>query len=310
MANRNSGRYPKLTEESSTLLVPVCPNKVGGSVFRKTNEGFFVPFPHLKLLIVNQIFLMDLMRLFWVPLLLGVLASNALGSSPPKSKFRLLVVTSLAKDHRLMMAAAQPVLENLAAANGFAMDFTDDATLINSKNLKRYQAFLMLQLAPFDMTPSQQAALQQFVEAGNGWVGVHGAGLTGREFLGPQGIYWDWFEEFLGRVLYSPHPQYQTGTVVVEDRNHPVTRHLPAQFEVADEWYEFNHSPRGNVRVLATADESTYKPHIAMGDHPIVWTNEKYRRMVYIAIGHDPSCLKNKDYLTLLTNAILWAGEK
>jgi type 1 glutamine amidotransferase len=47
-----------------------------------------------------------------------------------------------------------------------------------------------------------------------------------------------------------------------------------------------------------------------MGDHPIIWTNEHYRRMIYIAIGHDPSILENKDYLHLLRNAILWAGEK
>jgi type 1 glutamine amidotransferase len=114
----------------------------------------------------------------------------------------------------------------------------------------------------------------------------------------------------MGGILYSPHPYYQKGTVAIEDRKHPVTKGLPQRFEVSDEWYEFNKSPRGNVRVLATADESTYKQNKPMGDHPIIWTNEHYRRMIYIAIGHDPSILENKDYLHLLRNAILWAGEK
>lgn len=209
-----------------------------------------------------------------------------------------------------MISAAKPVLEKLAHDNRFEMDFTDDSSVINDDNLKNYQAFVMLHLAPFDMKPSEQAALQKFIESGHGWVGIHAAGLTGREFLDPKSVYWDWFEDFMGGVLYSPHPHYQRGTVVVEDKKHPVMRGLPDRFEVSDEWYEWNKSPRGAVRVLATADESTYKQNHPMGDHPIIWTHEKYRRMLYISIGHDPSILENKDYLHLLKNAILWAGSK
>jgi len=47
-----------------------------------------------------------------------------------------------------------------------------------------------------------------------------------------------------------------------------------------------------------------------MGDHPIIWTNEKYRRMIYIGIGHDPSVFTNQSYVILLRDAILWAGSK
>jgi len=227
---------------------------------------------------------------------------------PPR--FRLLVVASRAKDHLKMISAAKPVLVKMAQDNRFEMDFTDDATVINDENLSHYQAFLMLHLAPFDMTEPEQAALQKFIEAGHGWVGIHAAGLTGREFPDPKAAYWEWFEHLMGDVLYSPHPYYQKGTVVVEDKKHPVMRGLPARFEVSDEWYEWNKSPRGAVRVLASADESTYKQNHPMGDHPIIWTNEKYRRMIYISIGHDPSILENKDYLKLLSNAIVWAGSK
>jgi type 1 glutamine amidotransferase len=240
-------------------------------------------------------------------LLLLLLSVPGFAAGP---RFRLLVVASRAKDHLKMIAAAKPVLTQMALDNNFDMDFTDDATVINDENLSHYQAFLMLHLAPFDMTPPEQAALQKFIEAGHGWVGVHAAGLTGREFPDPKAVYWDWFEQFMGGVLYSPHPYYQKGTVVVEDSRHPVMRGVPKRFEISDEWYEWNKSPRGAVRILATADESTYHPNHPMGDHPIIWTNEKYRRMIYISIGHDPSILENKDYLRLLTNAVLWAGSK
>jgi type 1 glutamine amidotransferase len=86
-------------------------------------------------------------------------------------------------------------------------------------------------------------------------------------------------------------------------------RNLPERFEVADEWYEFNKSPRSNVHVLATADESTYKQNKPMGDHPIIWTNEHYHRVVYIGIGHDASLCTDPNYVMLVKNAILWAAE-
>ena len=231
-------------------------------------------------------------------------------TTPSHPQFNVLVVASRARDHEKMIAAAKPFLEEMGRENNFTVDFTDDTSRINDANLAHYQVFVMLHLAPFDMSPSQQAALQKFVQGGGGWVGIHAAGLTGKDFLGPdpKAVYWQWFEELMGGVLYSPHPAYQKATVLVEDHTHPVTRHLPASFAVSDEWYEFNKSPRDRVRVLATVDESTYKQNKPMGDHPMIWTNERYRRMIYICIGHDPSLLKDENYATLLRDAICWAG--
>src|SRR5258708_4756752 len=223
--------------------------------------------------------------------------------------FEVLVVASKAKDHQKMIASAQPFFARMGMDNHFDVEFTDNADEINDENLKQYQVFVMLHLAPFDMTYPQQDALQRFIESGKGWVGIHAAGLTGRQFR-RDAKYWQWFEDFMGGVTYSPHPAYQKGAVVVEDRRHPATKHLPPHFEISDEWYEFNGSPRGHARVLATADEKTYKQNKPMGDHPIIWTNEKYRRAIYIAIGHDPSALENKAYRTLLRDSILWAASK
>jgi type 1 glutamine amidotransferase len=228
------------------------------------------------------------------------------------NNFKVLVVASQAKDHWKSISVAKSFFEKLGAENHFSVDFTDDTSKINDANLANYQVFVMFHLAPFDMSASQQAALQKFAEQGKGWVGIHAAGLTGKEFLGtnPKSPYWQWFEGFMGDVTYSPHPAYQDGMVVVEDHNHPATKHLPAKFWMSDEWYEFNKSPRGNVRVLATADESTYKQNKPMGDHPIIWTNENFRRMIYIGVGHSPTALTNPSYVILLRDAILWAASK
>lgn len=224
--------------------------------------------------------------------------------------FRVLVVVSLAKDHVRMIDSAKGYLEKMAAMNHFQLDFTRDSSQINDSNLAKYQVFIPLHLAPFDMSYAQQAAVEKFAEQGGGWVGIHAAGLTGKRFLRPGMIYWQWFEDFMGGISYSPHPAFQKGRLIIEDRNHPATRNLPQSFELSDEWYEFDKSPRPNVHVLASADESSYHQNRPMGDHPLIWVNEKYRRMIFIGIGHDPSVWTLPEFETLIRDAILWAASK
>ncbi|HEY1216303.1 MAG TPA: ThuA domain-containing protein, partial [Bryobacteraceae bacterium] len=165
-------------------------------------------------------------KVLFVVILLVLCQAGAVAQS-----YRVLVVASRAHDHLKMIAAARPFFEQMAAEEPFQLDFTDDTSQINPANRARYQVFVMLQLAPFDMSYAQQDALQQFVEKGNGFVGIHAAGLTGHQFH-PNDKYWQWFEHLMGNVIYSPHPAYQHATMVVEDRSHPITRHLPARIDI------------------------------------------------------------------------------
>jgi type 1 glutamine amidotransferase len=230
--------------------------------------------------------------------------------SPRAPAFRVLVVASSDPYHTPMIEKAPPLFDRLAAENGFAVDFTREPTRLSDEGLSRYAVVVQLHLAPFDLTGGEQDALQRYVVRGGGWVGVHAAGLTGRQFVHDGARYWEWFEGFLGGVVYSPHPPLQRGTVIVEDRTHPVTKNLPARFELTDEWYEFDRSPRPDVQVLATADESTYRPNKPMGDHPLVWTNPRFHRMVYVGIGHDVSACSDPNFAILLRDAILWAAAR
>jgi len=237
-----------------------------------------------------------------------ILSGCASESRWEKTAFRVLVVASSDSDHAEMISAAQPFLARLAVENHFVLDFTKDASRIDEANLANYQVFVQMQLAPFNMSPQQQGALQKFIEGGRGWIGIHAAGLTGRQFLAAETPYWQWFEDLMGGIVYSPHPAFQKGLVVLEDREHPVTRNLPESFELWDEWYEFDKSPRPNVHVLACADESAYKPNKPMGDHPMIWTNEKYRRALYIGIGHGALACDHPAFAILMRDAILWAA--
>lgn len=230
-------------------------------------------------------------------------------SAAAQKKINILVVGSTDKYHAGSVAKGREFYRQFATDNNFNLTFTQDTAMINDDTLAHYQVYVQLHLAPFDMSSKQQAAVQKFINQGKGFVAVHAAGLTGKQFH-PNDVYWQWFEDAMGGVTYSPHPKFQQGTLMIEEHKHAITKNLPDSIVMTDEWYEFNKSPRANVRVLASAEESSYKPNKPMGDHPLVWVNEKYKRFVYVGVGHDSTAYSNPPYALLLKNAVLWAAKK
>jgi uncharacterized protein len=239
--------------------------------------------------------------------LVALASRQASGDNLPVLR-RVLVLGATDPYHSPMVDKAGPLFDAIAEQSHLVVELTRDPSTLTDDNLSRYAAIVQLHEAPFDLTSDQQLALQRFIVGGGGWVGVHAAGLTGAQFVHEGQRYWAWFEEFFGGVVYSPHPALQDGTVIVEDKTHPVTRNLPARFQVKDEWYEFDKSPRPGVHVLACADESSYHQNKPMGDHPLLWTNPKFRRMVYIGIGHDVSMCTDPNFTILMRDAMIWAA--
>lgn len=121
---------------------------------------------------------------------------------------------------------------------------------------------------------------------------------------------WPYYGELLG-ARFDRHPEYQPGKAVVEDRGHPATRHLPPVWEFTDEWYDFGASPRGSVRVLASADESSYEGGGMGDDHPLVWCREQGTgRVFYTALGHAPEAYEDPDFRAHLLGGITWVTKR
>lgn len=126
---------------------------------------------------------------------------------------------------------------------------------------------------------------------------------------------WNWFSDFMGGIRWKNYiADFATAKVKVEDSNHPIMKGLPKEFTIEkEEWYTYDKSPRPNVQVIASVDESTYTPDskIKMGDHPVIWSNKKMSaRNVYIFMGHSPDLFNNATYRALFSNAIFWAAGK
>jgi hypothetical protein len=230
----------------------------------------------------------------------------------PRPEFKALVLTERGGLHEPFVAAALPWLERLAVEKHFTLKVLNKADQIDEALLADCGVFIQLNFPPYTWSDRAMAAFRKYIEEGKsgGWVGFHHATLLG-EFDGyPM---WGWFSGFMGGIRFKDYiAGMASGRVNVEDDTHPCMRGLPSNFVIEnDEWYTYDRSPRPRVRVLASVDESSYRPasEIRMGDHPVVWTNEAMKaRNLYIFMGHDKALFQNQAYTTLVRNAILWAA--
>jgi type 1 glutamine amidotransferase len=230
-------------------------------------------------------------------------------SSPPR--FRALALYENGGHHIAFSKVAREWLDRLAADSGFAVDYIQKPDNISDSLLSTYQLVIQLDYAPYGWPPAAVQAFQHYIEEGRGgWIGMHHASLLG-EFDGYP--IWEWFHRFMGGIRFKNYiADFADGAVTVEDTAHPCMKGIPGRFIIArEEWYTYDRSPRSNVHVIASVDESTYRPEskIRMGDHPVIWTNDHVAaRNLYIFMGHSPELFNNNAYTGLLRNAIFWAA--
>jgi len=246
-------------------------------------------------------------------LLLFVLLGTGVRAQQRPMEFRVLAIAEPGGIHKPFVDAAKIWLQKEGVADHFTVDYIEDTNPIDAGFLAHYQLFIQLNYPPYNWTPAAAAAFTEAIEKGTiGWIGFHHATLLG-EFDGFP--IWPWFSQFMGGIRFTKYiPTFATGVVNVESPNHSAMKGLPKSFIIEnEEWYTWDHSPRPNVRVLASVDESTYVPNtdIKMGDHPVVWSNEHVKaRNIYIFMGHHPELFENRAFTTLFHNSILWAAGK
>ena len=237
-------------------------------------------------------------------------AENLLGK-PHKAK--VLVLTERGGQHGGFTDAGLKWLAAEGAKGNFSITEINNARNITEAYLSQFSLVIQLDFPPYTWPKEAEDAFVKYIEEGRGgWIGFHHATLLG-EFDGyPM---WQWFSDFMGGVRFKNYiAPLANGTLIVEDKQHPVMKDVPASFVVPDdEWYTYDKSPRPNVHVLANVDESSYAPasDIKMGDHPVVWVNEsKKARNVYFQIGHSSKLYETEGFTTMFRNAINWTLER
>jgi type 1 glutamine amidotransferase len=211
--------------------------------------------------------------------------------------------------------AAHAAFVAMAQRKGWALAITDQGSAFSPMILGRFDAVIWNNISGDVLTLSQRAAFQSWMEHGGGFIGVHGT-------AGDPVYFWDWYVDTLLGARFAGHPmspQFQTAKVSIGDATHPAAKGLPTSWDMNDEWYSFKNNPRATgSRIIATLDETTYKPdgmagqNLRMGaDHPIVWSRCIGRgRMFYSAIGHRLERYSDANYVKMLEQAVDWAADR
>ncbi|MEA2564086.1 MAG: cytochrome c [Acidobacteriota bacterium] len=220
---------------------------------------------------------------------------------PQSGPDRILVFSKTTGFRHSSIEPGIAALRELGAANGFAVDATEEAGQFTTTNLSRYKAVVFLSTSGDVLNGDQQAAFMAYIRNGGGFVGIHAAADTEHG--------WPWYGGLVGAYFVS-HPAPAQARIRVEDRDHPSTRTLPDPWNRFDEWYDFQQNPRSQgVTVLLRLDEASY-PGGQMGeDHPIAWYHEyDGGRAWYTGGGHTDASFSEPAFLEHLLGGIRYAA--
>ncbi|MGW6054522.1 ThuA domain-containing protein [Streptomyces sp. NPDC055189] len=238
--------------------------------------------------------------------------SRATAQADPEPKaaaaepYRVLVFSKTTNSQHESIPAGVEAIKKLGSENGFEVEATDDAAAFNDANLGRFQAIIFNNTNSTPETgdlldAEQRAAFQKYVRAGGGWVGLHSASASERD--------WTWYEGLVG-AIFDKHPEVQTGRIKVLDHAHPSTKGLPELWERKEEWYNWRTNPTGKVHTLAQVKVRDGVTGLDEGvDQPWSWCqNYDGGRSWYTAGGHDKTAFQEEGFLKHILGGIEWAA--
>jgi type 1 glutamine amidotransferase len=198
-------------------------------------------------------------------------------------------------------------IKKMASENGFAVDVTDDPYFFVDSTVKQYKAvvFANTNNEAF-LNDFQRDAFKHYIESGGGFVGIHSASGSERD--------WPYFWSVVGGKFVR-HPHQQVFLVRVKDADFPATRKLPATFDWKDECYFLDHL-NPDIHVLLVTDptklddpDKAKYPEGGFGDSlPLSWYHHfDGGREYYLALGHNKADYANPLLYNQILGGILWA---
>ena len=227
-----------------------------------------------------------------------ILITLASCSSKRSSKPTILVFFKTGGYYHESIPLGVKAIQDLGDKNGFNVDTTTNANMFAEDSLKKYAALVFLSSTLELLAGNQEIALERYIQAGGGFVGIHAAADAEYD--------WNWYVKMIG-ASFKSHPENQEATLIINDKNHPSTDSLPATWTRTDEWYNFkNLNP--DVKVLISIDEKSYQGGENGDKHPMAWYhNFDGGRVFYTELGHTNESFSEPLYLKHILGGIQYA---
>lgn len=209
---------------------------------------------------------------------------------------RVLIFSKTAGFRHTSIEPGIDAIRRLGRANNFAVDATEDATRFTPEQLQDYAAVIFLSTTKDVLNTGQEAALQQYIRSGGGFVGIHAASDT--EFD------WPWYGKLVGG-WFDGHGEIEEAAVL------PIAEFgqadLPSPWVRRDEWYNFKQFSK-DVNVILKLDTATLDSSKHAGNHPIAWYHEfEGGRAFYTGLGHTNESYAEPLFLAHVLDGINYA---
>jgi hypothetical protein len=231
----------------------------------------------------------------------------------------LLFSKSTGFRHSESIDIGKKVFADLAKKNNWFLYSTEEGGVFNLDQLAKFDVVIFSNCTGRLLNDTQQKALQDYVENGGTWIGIHGAGDGSHR--------WDWYEKNLVGVPFSHHPlekHLQQAEVILNPvPNFALEKDLPARWADTDEWYVFTVNPRTKgFNVLYSINGDKINPNgnvlwvkdknFGMGkDHPVAWYRATGKGLAfYTSMGHDAAAWKQPAYVQMLQNVVNCSAAK
>jgi type 1 glutamine amidotransferase len=176
--------------------------------------------------------------------------------------------------------------------------------------------------------PEAQAAFEQYVRGGGGFVSYHAAdnafpnwpvynviiGMGGWEGRDEKsGPFW-YFRE--GKLVSDTTPG-QAGNhgarkpfqVMMRDRTHPIAKGLPEVWmHASDELYSRMRGPGENMTVLGTAFSDPHNRGTGHDEPMLMALSYGIGRVFHTTLGHDPEAIRCVGFITTFLRGVEWAA--
>jgi type 1 glutamine amidotransferase len=202
--------------------------------------------------------------------------------------------------------ASVKALQEICNEINVETEVSDNPESFSVGNLSRFNAVIFSNTNnEAFLTEAQRDAFQEYIKSGGGFVGIHSACGSERN--------WPWFWAMLGGKFLR-HPPLQPFDIKVIDNNQPSTSFLPDTWKWEDECY-FVNNLNPDIHVLLAADLLTIEdenkdeyPGKTFGDlFPIAWYHEyDGGREWYTALGHKPEHYSDSLFKRHLGGGIRW----
>ena len=233
----------------------------------------------------------------------------AISSLAYAAEFNVLLFTKTTEWHHKSQHTGVETIQNLGKKHFFSVEWHEDSRIFNRKDLARFDAVVFLSTTGDVLNEEQQKHFIEFIQAGNGFVGIHSASDTEKS--------WRWYQKLVGHTFIIP-PAIQTAEIRLLNSQFPGMHKFNDQQLWTDEWYEFSPAHVSGLQYLLSVNESSYNTSADWGHivgngmgyfHPIAWYhNFDGGRSFYTSLGHMASTYELAAFQWHLFGGIYWAA--